>query len=148
MRILISDKTSSSCAEILSNAGHQVDEKFGLTPEELLTLIGEYDGLIVRSATKVTQEVFEKGKKLKVVGRAGSGVDNIDLNAAQKSNIVVMNTPGANTNAVVELTLSYIFVLSRNLYQACLSLKDGKWEKKLFVGCEIYGKTLGIIGCG
>jgi D-3-phosphoglycerate dehydrogenase len=148
MRILISDKTSPNCAKILADAGHHVDEKFGLTPEELLTIIPSYEGLIVRSATKVTREVLEKGKTLKVVGRAGSGVDNIDLKAAQKRNIVVMNTPGANTNAVVELTFAYMFALSRNLYQASLSLKQRKWEKKLFVGCEIFGKTLGIIGCG
>lgn len=148
MKILISDKTSPKCAEILRNAGHEVDEKFGISPEELLKIIGEYDGLIVRSATKVTREVIEAAKKLKVIGRAGSGVDNIDLKAATEKGIVVMNTPGANTNAVVELTLTYLFALSRHLYQASHSLKEGRWEKKKLTGTELQGKLLGVIGYG
>jgi D-3-phosphoglycerate dehydrogenase len=148
MKILISDKTSPKCAEILRNAGHEVDEKFGISPEELLKIIGEYDGLIVRSATKVTREVIEAAKKLKVIGRAGSGVDNIDLKAATEKGIVVMNTPGANTTAVVELTLTYLFALSRHLYQASHSLKEGRWEKKKLTGTELQGKLLGVIGYG
>ncbi len=148
MKILISDKTSPKCAEILRQAGHEVDEKFGLSPEELKTIIGEYDGLIVRSATKVTANIIEQAKNLKVIGRAGSGVDNIDVKAAVEKGIVVMNTPGANTNAVVELTLAYMLALSRNLYKASHSLKQGKWEKKKLVGTEVLGKTLGVIGYG
>jgi D-3-phosphoglycerate dehydrogenase len=148
MKILISDKSSPSCAEVLRNAGHVVDEKFGITPEELRKVIGEYEGLIVRSATKVTEEIIASAKKLKVIGRAGSGVDNIDVKAAQKKNIVVMNTPGANTNAVVELTLGYLFALSRNLYFGSSSMKEGKWEKKKLTGTELLGKTLGVLGYG
>ncbi len=148
MKILISDKTSPKCAEILRNAGHEVDEKFGISPEELLKIIGDYDGLIVRSATKVTREVIEAAKNLKVIGRAGSGVDNIDVKAATEKGIVVMNTPGANTNAVVELTLTYLFALSRHLYQASHSMKEGRWEKKKLTGTEVQGKLLGVIGYG
>ena len=148
MKILISDKTSPKCAEILRAAGHQVDEKTGLSPEELKSIIGEYHGLIVRSATKVTADIIEAAKNLKVIGRAGSGVDNIDVKAAAERNIVVMNTPGANTNAVVELTISYLFALSRHLYQATSSLKEGRWEKKKLLGQELLGKTLGIVGYG
>lgn len=148
MKILISDKSSPACGQLLREAGHQVDEKFGLTPGNLKGIIGEYDGLIVRSATKVTPEILEAAKKLKVIGRAGSGVDNIDVKKASERDIVVMNTPGANTNAVVELTLTYLFALSRNLYKASSSLKDDRWEKKQLVGTELYGKTLGVLGYG
>lgn len=146
MNILISDKTSSKCGEILRNAGHQVDEKFGLAPDQLKSIIGNYDALIVRSATKVTADIIEKGTKLKVIGRAGSGVDNIDLDAASKKNIIVMNTPGANTNAVAELALLHMLAISRDFYTAVSSLKDKRWEKKKFLGNEIAGKTLGIYG--
>ncbi|MEJ2050214.1 MAG: hydroxyacid dehydrogenase [Calditrichota bacterium] len=148
MKILISDKSSPSCAELLRNSGHEVDEKFGISPEDLKSIISQYDGLIVRSATKVTEDIIVSGKNLKIIGRAGSGVDNIDVKAAQKKNIVVMNTPGANTNAVVELTLSYLFALSRHLYFASHSMKDGKWEKKKLTGTELLGKTLGVLGYG
>ncbi len=148
MKILISDKTSPKCAEILREAGHEVDEKFGISHEELVQIIGNYDGLIVRSATKVTRDVLDAAKNLKVIGRAGTGVDNIDVKAAAEKGIVVMNTPGANTNAVVELTLSYLFALSRHLYQASHSMKEGKWEKKKLTGREVQGKLLGVIGYG
>lgn len=148
MKILISDKTSPQCAEILRSAGHQVDEKFGISPAELKSIIGNYHGLIVRSATKVTAEIIEAATNLKVIGRAGAGVDNIDVAAAHARGILVMNTPGANTNAVVELTLAYLLALSRHLYQASSSLKEGRWEKKKLTGTEIEGKVLGIIGYG
>lgn len=148
MKILISDKTTPKCAEILREAGHQVDEKFDISPEELTSVIGEYDGLIVRSGTKVTGDLIEQASRLKVIGRAGSGVDNIDVKAAVKGNIVVMNTPGANTNAVVELTLSYLFAVSRHLYKASSTMKNGQWEKKKLVGHEVNGKTLGVFGYG
>ena len=148
MKILISDKSNPKCAEIIRGAGHVVDEKFGISPEDLKSIISEYDGLIVRSATKVTSEIIDAAKNLKVIGRAGAGVDNIDVKAATAKNIVVMNTPGANTNAVVELTITYLFALSRRLYTASHSLKEGRWEKKKLVGTELQGKTLGIIGYG
>ena len=148
MKILISDKSSPSCAAVLREAGHTVDEKFGLAPDELMSIIGEYDGLIVRSATKVTAEVIKAAKNMKVIGRAGSGVDNIDVKAAVENDIIVMNTPGANTNAVVELTLAYMLGLGRHLYTASATMKDGKWEKKALAGTEVQGKTLGVIGYG
>lgn len=148
MKILISDKTSPLCAQILKEAGHQVDEKPGLSPEELKAIIGEYDGLIVRSATKVTADIIEAARNLKVIGRAGSGVDNIDLKAAEARGIVVMNTPGGNTNAVAELTLGFMFALSRNLFAAISSLKAQKWEKKKFQGTELEGKMVGFLGYG
>ncbi len=148
MKVLISDKSSAECANILRNAGHEVDEKFGISPEELKTIVGNYDGLIVRSATKVTAEIISAGKKLKVIGRAGSGVDNIDVKTAVNNDIIVMNTPGANTNAVVELTLSYILALGRHLYTASETMKASKWEKKKLLGTEVLDKILGIIGYG
>jgi len=148
MKVLISDKSSPKCAEVLRQAGHTVDEKFGISPDELKRIIGEYDGLIVRSATKVTREIIEAATSLKVIGRAGTGVDNIDVKAATEKNIVVMNTPGANTNAVVELTLTYLFALGRHLYRASESMKQGRWEKKALTGTELLGKILGVIGCG
>ncbi|GAB4181537.1 MAG: hypothetical protein Kow00108_18280 [Calditrichia bacterium] len=148
MKILISDKADPICASILKEHGHDVDEKTDLSPEELKSIIGNYDGLIVRSATKVTRDIIEAASNLKVIGRAGSGVDNIDVAAATEKKIIVMNTPGANTNGVVELTLAYIFALNRNLFNASKSLKEEKWEKKKFKGIEALNKTLGVVGYG
>lgn len=148
MKILISDKTAPKCAEILRAAGHEVDEEFGISRDELQSIIPNYHGLIVRSATKVTKEIIGIAKNLKVVGRAGSGVDNIDCVAAEEKNIVVMNTPGGNTNAVAELTVGYMFALSRDLYNTSKSLKEERWDKKKFMGVEVLNKTLGILGYG
>ncbi len=148
MKVLISDKSSPGCANILREAGHTVDEKFGLSADELKGIIGNYEGLIVRSATKVTTDIISAAKKMKVIGRAGSGVDNIDVKAAAAQKIIVMNTPGGNTNAVVELTLAYMMALGRHLYTASATMKDGKWEKKKLSGTEVLEKTLGVIGYG
>ncbi|NIV03376.1 hypothetical protein GWN26_03190 [Candidatus Saccharibacteria bacterium] len=148
MHILISDKVSPKCPQILKQAGHEVDEISGLSPKELKAIIGSYHGLIVRSATKVTSDILQMAKNLQVIGRAGSGVDNIDVEAATAKDVLVMNTPGGNSNAVAELTLSFILCLSRDLYSATSSLKDERWEKKKFRGTEITDKTLGIIGYG
>lgn len=148
MKILISDKTAPKCAEILRAAGLEVDEKFGNSPDELKSIISNYHGLIVRSATKVTREIIGLAKELKVIGRAGSGVDNIDCAAAEEKGIVVMNTPGGNTNAVAELTLGYMFALSRDIYNTSKSLKEERWDKKKFMGVEVLNKTLGILGYG
>ncbi len=148
MKILISDKSSPICAEILREAGHEVDENTGLSPDELKSIIGNYDGLIVRSATKVTADILASAANLKVIGRAGTGVDNIDIAAAANQNVVVMNTPGGNSNAVAELALAQMLALSRDLYNASRSLKEAKWEKKNFKGNEVTGKTLGILGYG
>ncbi len=146
MKIIISDKTSAKCAEILRNGGLTVDEKYGISPEELKKIIGDYDGIIVRSATKITAELLENAANLKVIGRAGTGVDNIDVAAARAKNIIVMNTPGANTNAVAELALGLMLNLARRLYEAINSTKAGGWEKENLVGYELNGKTLAILG--
>ena len=148
MKILISDKTYPSCAEKFREAGFEVDEKPGLSHEERLALIKNYHGLVIRSATKVTADLIEAAEKLKVIGRAGSGLDNVDIPAATDKNIAVMNTPGQNSNAAAELALTMIFALSRNLYRACESLKACRWEKKLLQGREVMGKSLGVAGYG
>ncbi|MDR2350105.1 MAG: hydroxyacid dehydrogenase [Deltaproteobacteria bacterium] len=151
IKILISDKIESVCPAILKEAGFEVDEKSGLSPADLEAVIGDYDGQIVRSATKVTEEVLKKGKagKLKIVGRAGAGVDNIDTKAAEALGIKVVNTPGLNSNAVAELAVAFMFVLSRNLGPAIGSMKEGRWEKKaLSRGFELSGKTVGLVGYG
>lgn len=148
MKILISDKSSPKCAEILRAAGHDVDEKSGMSPEEIKGVIGEYDGLIVRSATKVTADLLSAARKLKLIGRAGTGVDNIDLKAAAEHDVKVMNTPGGNSNAVAELALAKMLMISRDLYTANDSIKNHRWEKKQFKGGEIIGKTLGLLGYG
>jgi D-3-phosphoglycerate dehydrogenase len=119
-----------------------------MSPEELAAVIGEYDGLAIRSATKVTSDIIAAADKLKVVGRAGIGVDNVDIEAATRRGIVVMNTPKGNTITTAEHTISMMLALSRNIPQATQSMKEGKWEKKKLRGREVKGKTLGIVGMG
>jgi len=148
MKILVSDKLSEKGVEILKNGGFEVDVKTGLKPEELKKIIGEYDGLVVRSATKATPEIISAGKKLKVIGRAGAGVDNIDMPAASKQGIVVMNTPGGNTVTTGEHTIAMMMALTRNIPQANMFMKQSKWEKKALEGREVFNKTIGIIGLG
>lgn len=148
MKVLVSDSISSKGVEILKKAGFEVDVKIGLKSEELKSIIGEYDALIIRSATKVTSEIIETADKLKVIGRAGTGVDNVDKVAATKKGIVVMNTPGGNTITTAEHTIAMLFALVRQIPQATASMKSGKWEKKKFIGVELYNKTIGIIGLG
>lgn len=148
VKILISEKIDSVCQSIFEEAGFQVDVKPGLTAEELLTVIGGYEGLVVRSATKVTAEVLEKGVKLKVVGRAGAGVDTIDVAAASSRKVLVMNTPGQNANAVAELVMGMMFALVRHVVTGCVGLREGRWEKKNLSGTELLNKSIGIIGYG
>ncbi len=148
MKILVSDAIAEEGITKLREAGFEVEVKTGLTPEELIKVIPEYDGLIVRSATKVTREVIQAGKALKAIGRAGIGLDNVDAEAAKERGIKVLNTPGATTISVAELTMGHMLALARHIPQATASLKAGKWEKKRFMGTELYGKTLGIIGIG
>jgi D-3-phosphoglycerate dehydrogenase len=126
----------------------EVEDKTGISAEDLLKIVGEYDALIVRGRTKVTAAVFEAGKKLKVVGRAGVGVDNIDLQAAKTAGVTVVNSPMATTVAVAELAMGMMLSLIREIPRADHSMKDGKWLKKEFEGVELNGKTLGIIGMG
>src|SRR5437870_3934328 len=128
MKILVADELSADGVEILRRGrGLAVDVKIGLKPAELKAIIGDYDALAVRSATKVTSDVIEAGKKLTVIGRAGVGVDNIDLDAATRRGVVVMNTPGGNTITVAELTVAMMMAVSRNIAQATESLRRGKW---------------------
>lgn len=148
MRVLVSDNISQKGVDILKKAGLDVDVKTGLKPEELKSIIGEYDALIIRSATKVTAEIIDAADKLKVIGRAGTGVDNVDKVAATKKGIVVMNTPGGNTITTAEHTIAMLFSLARKIPQATFSMKAGNWEKKKFMGVELYNKTIGIVGLG
>jgi D-3-phosphoglycerate dehydrogenase len=147
-KVLITDKMSLRAAEVFRGRGIEVDEKLGLSADQLVACIGDYDGLAVRSATKVTAAVIEAGAQLKVVGRAGVGVDNIDIPAATTRGVVVMNTPFGNAITTAEHTLGLIFALARQLPAADRSTHAGKWEKSRFMGVELTAKTLGIIGCG
>lgn len=148
MRVLVSDKMSSRVEEILSAEGIKVDVNTGNSPEELAAIIGDYDGLVIRSATKVVADIIAKADNLKVVGRAGTGLDNVDIPEATKRGVVVMNTPGGNTVTTAEHAFSLLCAMARNIPQATASLKDGKWEKGRFMGVELYGKTLGVVGAG
>jgi D-3-phosphoglycerate dehydrogenase len=148
MKVLVSDNISPKGVEILKKSGLEVDVKTGMKPEELKACIGEYNGLVIRSATKVTAEIIEAANNLKVIGRAGSGLDNVDKIAASKRGIVVMNTPGGNTVTTAEHTVAMLFSVARMIPQATASMKAGKWEKKKFMGVELFNKTLGIIGLG
>jgi D-3-phosphoglycerate dehydrogenase len=146
-KILLTDGLEDNGKEILRASAEVVDQS-GISAEDLLKVVGEYDALIVRGRTKVTNAVFEAGKKLKVVGRAGVGVDNIDLEAAKAHHVTVVNSPLATTVAVAELTLSLMLSLVREIPRADASMKSGKWLKKEFEGRELYGKTLGVLGFG
>jgi len=148
MKILISDPIEKVCVEILKSEGFEVEEATGLKPEALKDKISAVDALVVRSSTQVTADVLAAAKHLRVVGRAGAGVDNIDVEAATRRGIIVMNTPGGNTVSTAEHTVSMILALCRNIPQANESLKQGKWERKQFVGTELSGKTIGVVGMG
>jgi len=148
VKVLVSDNISPKCIEILKKSGLEVDVKTGMKPEELKACIGDYHGLIIRSATKVTSEIINAAKNLKVIGRAGSGLDNVDRAAATKKGIVLMNTPGGNTITTAEHSIALMVALARQIPQATISMKAGKWEKKKFMGVELFNKTLGIIGIG
>jgi D-3-phosphoglycerate dehydrogenase / 2-oxoglutarate reductase len=147
-KVLISDAMDVIAEKILLDNNIEVDVKTDLTLDELIEKIPTYDGLIVRSATKVTKEIIEKATNLKLIGRAGAGVDNIDLASANENNIIVMNTPGANTNATAEHTLALLLSLSRKIPNANETTHKGEWAKKKLKGNEIKGKTVGIIGFG
>jgi D-3-phosphoglycerate dehydrogenase len=148
-KVLVSDPLSEKGLEILGRAnGLQYDIKSGLSQEELKKILPEYDAIIIRSETKLKAEIIEAGDRLKVIGRAGIGLDNVDLSAATKKGIVVMNTPQENAIAAAEHTIAMMLSISRKIPQATGSMKAGKWEKKKFLGVELYTKTLGIIGIG
>jgi len=148
LRILVADKISDDALILLKNSSFEYEFKPDISPVELLSVIASYDALIVRSRTKVTKEVLMKGRKLRVIGRAGVGVDNIDIDTAKSRNITVLNTPNALTNAVAEFTLALMLDLARKIPGADSTMKEGKWEKGKFVGTELKGKTYGTIGIG
>lgn len=148
MKVLISDNLAPIGEKILRDAGLEVDVKTGLPPEELKAIIPEYDGLVIRSATKVREDIIEAATKLQVVGRAGIGLDNVDIPAASQKGIVVMNAPDGNATTAAEHSIAMLISLARNIPQATASMKAGKWEKKSFMGREVTGKTLGIVGIG
>ena len=147
-KVLISDSLSPAAVAIFRDRGIDVDVKTGLGKEELAEIIGAYDGLAVRSATKVTAKILERATRLRVVGRAGIGVDNIDIAAATARGVIVMNTPFGNAITTAEHAISLMLALARQIPQADASTQAGRWEKNRFMGVEITGKTLGIIGCG
>lgn len=147
-KILISDSVNQKSIEILQSAGYSVTYKTDYSRNDLLNIISEYNGLIVRSATKVDAELISKMKSMEVIGRAGAGVDNIDISAASKKGILVMNTPGGNTISTAEHTIAMMLSLCRNIPQANKSLLEGKWDRKNFSGTELRGKTLAILGLG
>jgi len=147
-KVLISDKMSDRAREIFDARGIEVDVKPGMSEDELIACIGEYDGLAVRSATKATEKVIAAASNLKVIGRAGIGVDNVDIAAATANGVVVMNTPFGNAITTAEHAIAMMMALAREIPQADASTQAGKWEKSRFMGVELTGKTLGIIGCG
>ena len=148
MRVLIADRISEEALQLFRSARIDYEFKPDITAGDLISEIANYDALIVRSRTKVTREVIESASKLKVIGRAGVGVDNIDVAAAKTRNIPVLNTPNALTNAVAEFTLGLMLSLARKIPAADSSMKKGNWEKGKFVGTELKGKTYGTIGIG
>lgn len=148
MKILVSDSLEQSLIDILIGEGFEVDNRPGIKPDELSRIVGAYDALVVRSSTKVTADVINAATKLKIVGRAGTGVDNIDVPAATRRGILVMNTPGGNTISAAEHTVSMLLSLARNIPQAHMSLTGGEWERRKFTGTEVFEKTLGVIGLG
>src|SRR5689334_4867685 len=146
-KVLIADALSARAAAIFAERGIEAQVMTGLSPDDLKKIIGKYDGLAVRSATKVTKALLEQATKLKVIGRAGIGVDNIDVAAATQRGVVVMNTPYGNSITTAEHAIALMFALAREIPAADRSTQAGKWEKSRFMGVELTGKVLGIIGC-
>jgi D-3-phosphoglycerate dehydrogenase (EC 1.1.1.95) len=149
-KVLISDKLSDAAVQIFKDRGIEVDFRpdLGKDKDALAAVIGDYDGLAIRSATKVTEKLLENAKKLKVIGRAGIGVDNVDREAASKRGVIVMNTPFGNMITTAEHAIAMMFAVARQLPEASASTHAGKWEKSKFMGVELTGKTLGVIGAG
>lgn len=147
-KLLICDSVAAPAVEAMRAAGVTVDVRDTITPEELMDVIAEYDGMVVRSRTKVRAPLIDRATNLKVILRGGVGVDNIDADYAKSKGIKVLNTPAASSNAVAELALALMFALARELSKADASMKAGRWDKKLFEGAELAGKTLGVIGYG
>jgi D-3-phosphoglycerate dehydrogenase len=147
-KILISDKIFEEGIKLLEEKGYKVTRAWGTPKTELPKIIADYDVLIVRSATKVKGELLDNAKKLKLIGRAGEGLDNVDFEKAKTLGIALVNTPHVSYMSVAELTIAHLLALARNIVQGTISLREGKWEKEKLIGTEVDGKTLGIIGCG
>ena len=147
-KILISDKIFEEGIKLLEEKGYQVTRAWDTPKTELPKIIADYDVLIVRSATKVKGELLDNAKKLKVIGRAGEGLDNIDFEKAKNLGIALVNTPHVSYMSVAELTIGHLLALARGIVQGTVSLREGKWEKEKLIGTEVNGKTLGVIGCG
>jgi D-3-phosphoglycerate dehydrogenase len=147
-KVLITDKIDQSVVDQVKNSTVVFDYQPEITPENLIKIISSYEGLIIRGRTKVTKEIIDNGHHLKIIGRVGTGLDNVDTSAAKKHQIVVVNAPDGNTNAVVELTINLMLSLLRNLAAANLSMTQGLWLKKELVGSELAGKTVGVVGFG
>src|SRR5688572_33442767 len=148
MRIVVADDLPKTALELLKAEGWDVDSKSGRSPEELSKDVAEADAIVVRSATKVTPDIIAAGKKLRAIARAGTGVDNVHVETASARGIVVMNAPGANSISVAELAMAQLLALARKLPAADASMKQGKWDKKSFLGEEVRGKVLGLAGLG
>ena len=148
MKVIITDPLAREGVEILRAAGLEVTEQPDIAPGELLKVIPEYDAIIIRSATKVTRAVIEAGTRLKAIGRAGVGLDNVDRVAAKEKGVAVLNTPSATSISVAELALGYMLAAARHIVTATVTMRDGKWAKKQLKGTELFGKTLGIVGSG
>src|SRR5579884_2016072 len=146
-RVLITDKVAPEGIDLLRPAA-EVEERIGISPDELRAIIGGYDALVVRSETRVTGDILAAGERLKVVARAGVGVDNIDVEAATARGVIVVNSPAGNVAAAAEHTVALLLALARHFPAANASLKSGKWERSRFVGVEVRHKTLGIVGLG
>ena len=147
-KILISDKIFEEGIRLLEEKGYQITRAWDKPKNELPKIIADYDVLIVRSATKVDSKLLDNAKKLKVIGRAGEGLDNVDFEKAKNLGIALVNTPHVSYMSVAELTIGHLLALARNLVQGTESLRAGKWEKEKLIGIEVNGKTLGVIGCG
>ena len=147
-KVLVADKISTAGVDVLVNGSIDADVKTGLSEDELVEIAPQYDGIIVRSATKITKRVIDAASKLALVGRAGVGVDNIDLDAATAKGVVVMNTPLGNITSAAEHALALMMSMARHVPAADASMKAGEWNKKAFTGNELNGKTLGVVGLG
>ena len=148
IKILVSDRIFDEGIKLLEDKGYQVTRAWDMPKSELPKIIADYDVLIVRSATKVKGELLDNAKKLRVIGRAGEGLDNVDYERAKNLGIALVNTPHVSYMSVAELTIGYLLALARNIVQGTTSLREGKWEKEKLMGNEVNGKNLGVIGCG
>ena len=147
-KILVCDKIADEGIKLLEEKGYEITKCWAFPKSKLCDIVGDYDALIVRSATKVSADLMADAKKLRVIGRAGEGLDNIDLNKARELGIAVVNTPHVSYMSVAELTIGHLLALARGIVEGTLSLREGKWKKEELMGVEVNGKTLGVIGCG